>query len=343
MGDLSRDKRPIVAITMGDGAGIGPEVILKSLVREDLCQGFAPLVLGDAPLMERLAKALGLDICIKFCAAGSYPDSQKGELAMLDWARPALKSLAPGRPDPAAARAAFNYIKKAVSLAHASLVDAIVTAPVNKKVMNEAGIDFPGHTEIIASLTGSEEFAMMLAWGHLRVAIATAHIPLKEVPYLLSSRKIESTIKLTHHFLCWCGIDRPRIAVAALNPHCGEGGLVGLEEKEIISPAIELAQAAGCNAEGPLPADSLFASAAAGRYDAVVAMYHDQGMMPVKLLSAGKAVNITLGIPIIRTSPDHGTAYDIAGRNCADESSMVEALKMAAHLARLRRGKGLAK
>lgn len=342
MGKSIRDNRPIVAITMGDGAGIGPEIILKALARCDVGQQCAPLVIGDAFLMERLAESLGLKITIRFCKAGLYPESRKGAVTMLDLDGPPLKGLRPGHADTATARAAFNYIKKAVSLARPSLVDAIVTAPVNKKAINDAGINFPGHTEVIADLTGADEFAMMLVWGHLRVALATTHMPLNKVAALLTPRKIESTIKLTHNFLKLWGIERPRIAVAALNPHCGEGGLMGDEEKEIISPAIALARGAGIDAEGPLPADSLFVFAGADRYDAAIAMYHDQGMMPVKLLSAGRAVNITLGIPIIRTSPDHGTAYDIAGRGCADESSMVEAIKMAAHLARLRREKELA-
>ena len=209
-------------------------------------------------------------------------------------------------------------------------MDAIVTAPINKEAINLAGFDYSGHTELLAELTNTKNFAMMLVGGVLRIVLVTTHIALKDVSKNLSAKKIYSKIKIAYHSLqnLW-KIAKPKIAVCALNPHCGEGGLFGNEEETIITPAVNNAKKLGINAVGPLAADTLFVRAKDGEYDAVVCMYHDQGLIPLKMHSFGKGVNITLGLPIIRTSVDHGTAFNIAGKGIADEGSMIEAIRVA--------------
>ncbi len=244
-----------------------------------------------------------------------------------------LSELTPGRAGAYAGRAVVEYIRKAVLLATQGEVAAITTAPINKETLKMAGYSWPGHTELLAELTGTSDFGMMLAGGGLRVIIATIHCALKDVPGLITKDGVLRTIRLAARACRELGIETPRIVVAGLNPHAGEAGIFGDEEILHISPACEQARAEGLAVTGPLPPDTLFYKAKRGDFDIVVAMYHDQGLIPLKMLAFGSAVNVTIGLPIIRTSVDHGTAYDIAGQGIADPASLIEALKMAAQIA----------
>jgi 4-hydroxythreonine-4-phosphate dehydrogenase len=239
----------------------------------------------------------------------------------------------PGRLSAAAGRAAYELIVRAVGDARAGRVHAIATAPVNKEAFRLAGLPWSGHTDLLAYLTGAPQVAMMFFSEALRVVLATVHVPLADVPRLLTPALMESTIALTARELPRFGFDRPRIAVAGLNPHAGEHGLFGREEEESIAPAIARCRAAGIHVSGPFPADTVFVRAQRGEFDVVIACYHDQGLIPVKLVAFGQAVNVTLGLPIVRTSVDHGTAFDIAGKGIADAGSMIAAVLLAAKLA----------
>jgi 4-hydroxythreonine-4-phosphate dehydrogenase len=248
------------------------------------------------------------------------------------YAPPDLATFAPGVLSAAAGRAAYDTIVRAVSDASDGVVDAVATAPINKEALRLAGLPWAGHTDLLAHLTGAAHVAMMFHSEPLRVVLATVHIPLAEVPQALTRESLEATIDLTAGELPRFGIPSPRLAVAGLNPHAGEHGLFGTEEQVTIGPAIEACRARGVDVAGPFPADTIFHRAARGAFDAVIACYHDQGLIPVKLLAFGQAVNVTLGLPIVRTSVDHGTAFDIAGRGIADAGSMIAAVRLAARL-----------
>jgi 4-hydroxythreonine-4-phosphate dehydrogenase len=333
---------PIIGITMGDPSGIGPEIIIKALSDSriyDICQ---PVVLGDPGALS--AKIEGLKKKpINEISRPSEAKSGPEEIDLIAISQLDKELIIPGNPTVEAGEAMVNYIIRAVEMAQHGEFAAMVTSPINKALMHEAGHIFEGHTQLIAHLTDTEDYVMMLAGKRLRVALVTIHCALKEVPASLDHNMVYKTITITSQSLQLdFGLKRPRLAVAALNPHAGESGLFGSEEDEIIKPAVERARAEGCLVEGPLPADTLFYRAAAGQFDAAVAMYHDQGLIPLKLLHFSDAVNITLGLPIIRTSVDHGTAYDIAGKGAADPSSLKAAIGMAAKMAENRaRGKGL--
>jgi 4-hydroxythreonine-4-phosphate dehydrogenase len=232
-----------------------------------------------------------------------------------------------------AGRAAYDAIVQAVQDARKGTIAAVATAPINKEALKAAGLPWPGHTELLAHLTGARRVAMMFYTETLRVVLATVHIPLRDVPAALTRARLEETIELAAAELPRFGIATPRLALAGLNPHAGEHGLMGAEEEEALAPAVSACRSRGIEIEGPYPADTVFVRAARGDFDAVIACYHDQGLIPVKLLAFGRAVNVTLGLPIIRTSVDHGTAFDIAGRGVADPSSLVEAVRLAARLA----------
>lgn len=330
--------KPIVAITMGDPAGIGPEVILKSLADPIIKKVSQPLILGDWGVLQRTHGG-----------KKSYPKLvcwQQGQalLPMLNESRAVvvcpLSSLDAresryGIPSRAGGHGAFRYIWVAAKLALSKLADAVATAPISKSILIDAGYDYPGHTELLAELSRTPECRMMLIGARLRVVPVTGHIPFAKVARRLTRQNIQATVELTHANLKnLFGIAKPRIAVAALNPHGGEEGIFGREEIEVIAPAVKSAQRKGMAVRGPLPADSLFHHAAQGAYDAVVCMYHDQALIPLKLHHFFGGVALTLGLPFIRTSVDHGTAYDIAGTGRADETSMKEAILLAARLAR---------
>jgi len=289
--------KPRIGITVGDPAGIGPEIAVKAAADPQVTAVCEPVLYG--------------------------PHTED-----------ALRPFASGVLSAAAGRAAYDAIVAATEDARAGRIDAIATAPINKEAFALAGLPWRGHTDLFASLTGVRRAVMMFYAAELRVVLATVHVPLRDVPSLLTRELMDFTIGLTASELPRFGHPRPRIAVAGLNPHAGEHGVIGGEDDEVLKPAVEAARARGIDASGPWPADTVFGRAARGEFDAVVACYHDQGLIPVKLLAFGRAVNVTLGLPIIRTSVDHGTAFDIAGRGVADPSSLVEAILLAAKLAR---------
>lgn len=311
--------KPTIAITMGDPTGVGPEVILKALTDRKIRQLCTPVVLGDEAVLE-------------FVSAKCKLQSANCKVVNLSNLNP--QKLKPGRPDKICAKAMMTYIEEAVCMALAGDVDAIVTGPISKEAINKAGYKFHGHTEFLAHLTNTKDFRMMLAGKSLQVILVTIHESIKDVPKLLTRENVFKTIGITDDaFKKYFGIKKPRIAVAALNPHAGEGGLFGDEEKWIILPAIQKARRLGINASDPLPPDTLFYRAVKNKeFDCVVCMYHDQGLIPLKLLHFEDGVNVTLGLPIIRTSVDHGTAYNIAWKGIANPSSMIAAIKMAVEM-----------
>jgi 4-hydroxythreonine-4-phosphate dehydrogenase len=285
--------KPRVAITVGDPAGIGPEIARKAADDPRVRDACEPVLYGPPP---------GHDFT-------------------------------PGQLSADAGRAAFEAIGAAVRDAQAGVVQAIATAPVNKLAFSRAGLAWKGHTDLLRHLTGARRVAMMFWSEPLKVVLATIHVPLSAVPAALTRETLDEIIELTAAELPRFGVREPRLALAGLNPHAGEDGLLGTEEHDVLTPAVAAARERGRRIDGPFPADTLFVRAARGEFDAVIACYHDQGLIPVKLLAFGRAVNVTLGLPIIRTSVDHGTAFDIAGKGVADPSSMVEAVLLAARLA----------
>jgi 4-hydroxythreonine-4-phosphate dehydrogenase len=317
---------------MGDPAGIGPEVVLKAVAEEEVRDICRPVIIGDAQLLAHNARTLDLQC--------GYEIVRRDEEIPAEFTDPIIFHLnnvrghvEPGIESGSAGQAAAQYIEAAVELCGAGSIDAIATAPINKRALFLGGYSFPGHTEFLAHLTGTEQYAMGFVAANLRVVLISTHVPLSEAIRLVTRERFEKTIRLADHELHRWGIERPRIAVAALNPHGAEGGLFGIEEASEILPAVEACKARdGINVSGPFSADTVFLRASRGEFDAVVACYHDQAMIPVKCLSFGEAVNVTLGLPFIRTSVDHGTAFDIAGKGIAEHSSMVAAIKLAAEL-----------
>lgn len=306
-----------IGITMGDAAGIGPEIILK-LVAAGL--PYPAVVYGDLGILKRSAQELGLDIpIVAINEPAQYPAHGIGVLNRWQALPIALEY---GQVNAAAGRGAYEYLCHAIDDAQAHKLRAITTAPLHKDALLAGGIDAPGHTEILAQRTGTTDFAMMLSNPELRVILVTIHVPITAVSPLLSIDKELRTIRLAHQACLHAGISTPRVAVAGLNPHAGENGRFGNEEVLIIEPAIAAAQKAGINATGPWPGDTIFMRARQGEFDIVVAQYHDQGLIPVKYLGVEQGVNTTLGLPFIRTSVDHGTAFDIAGQGIADASSL---------------------
>jgi 4-hydroxythreonine-4-phosphate dehydrogenase len=326
-------KLPVVGITMGDPAGVGPEVIVKALARADARALCRPLVIGDAKQLARANRLMKLGLEIRPVADPAQARFQPGTVECID-AGAVPEDIAYGKVSPAAGEAAYRYIECAVRLALDRSIDAVCTAPINKEAMNAAGHKFPGHTELLAKLTGTKEVSLTLLSPKLRVIHVTAHIGLLDAIERIDSALVERTIARGRELLTRAGMPDPRIGVCGINPHAGENGLFGRgEEAQKIVPAVEAARKRGWKIDGPLPADSLFYLAARGDYDLVVAMYHDQGHGPVKALGLEHGVNVTAGLPIVRTSVDHGTAFDIAGTGKADERSMIEALRQAAALA----------
>jgi 4-hydroxythreonine-4-phosphate dehydrogenase len=332
---------PIIGITMGDPAGVGPEIIVKALSDPEMYKICRPVVFGDAGALTMNLKA-SRDLTTKEIAHPSEALGKSGQIDLIAVCKLAGECLAPGTPTVEGGAAMVDCIVTAVEMAKKGEVAAVVTCPISKALMQQAGHYFEGHTQLIASMTHCPNYVMMLAGERLRVALVTIHCSLKDVPSLLSSEKVYKTITITSKALIRdFGIRSPRLAVAGLNPHAGESGLFGSEESSIIRPAIERALADGYSCEGPHAPDTVFHRAASGEFDAVVAMYHDQGLIPLKLLHFRDAVNVTLGLPIIRTSVDHGTAYDIAGKGIADSSSLKAAIKMAVKMAKNRKKKCL--
>jgi len=320
---------PILAITLGDPAGVGPEIILKAFQDRAFRQGFVPVVVGSRAILEMAEERLHLKVPLLSLdhprQAPQYPES----LPVLDLDNIAPERLPIGKVSAKCGKAAVEYVEKATHLALEGALDAIVTAPLNKEALRLSGCPYPGHTEILAYLTGSPCVSMMLLSGSLRVIHVTAHLSLRQAIERLSQERILEAIRTAHTGIRQLGIPNPRIAVAGLNPHAGEEGLFGREDLDSIAPAVALAQKEGFQASGPYPPDTIFYRASQGEFDGVVAMYHDQGHIAVKMHGFDKGVNVTLGLPIIRTSVDHGTAFDIAWQGKASEASLKEAIRIA--------------
>jgi 4-hydroxythreonine-4-phosphate dehydrogenase len=326
-----------LAVTMGEPAGIGPEVFVKAFLTPGIGDTLAFVWLGDPEVADAAFAAAGANAQVRVVtsdqAASIRADPQM--LHVIDTGT--ADGSRPGHPSIGGAAAAIDAIAKAVDLVQGRSATAMVTAPVNKKALQAAGFTHPGHTEYLAALTGARHPVMMLAIDGLRVVPVTIHVPLAQVPTLLSPDLIVETGRVTAAALTRdFGIAKPRLAVAGLNPHAGEGGTMGREDIEIVAPAVKALQAAGIAASGPFPADTLFHAAARASYDAALCMYHDQALVPLKTLDFDRGVNITLGLPIVRTSPDHGTAFDIAGKGLARPDSMIAAIRMAAAMAAAR-------
>lgn len=290
-------QKPVIAITLGDPGGIGPEIVVKALANKQIHKCCTPIIIG---IKEALYKT---------------------------------KKIILGKPNPIQAEAAIEFLKQAATLAIKKEVAGIVTAPVNKYAINAAGVKFRGQTEFLATLTNTHKYAMVMASEKIRIIPLTRHVQIKNINRLIKRPYIIDTIELIDQNSFLFGIYKPTIAVLGLNPHCGDGGAVGKEEIKEIIPAIKKAMKNGINVNGPFSADAFFAGSEYKKYDFILAMYHDQGLIPFKMLSFGKGVNVTIGLPIIRTSPDHGTAYDIAGKDIANEASLIEAIKTASKMA----------
>jgi len=326
-------RKPRIAITMGGAAGIGPEIIMKALANSEIYERCRPLVVGDAARLRQAGQIAGLSLRVIVVAEPGEGTYRHGTVECMDLAL-IPEDLPWGRLSAVAGHAAFRYIETAVALALRGATDAICTAPINKEALQAGGHIYPGHTEILADLTGTPEVSMMLMTPKLRVIHVTTHIGLIDAIARIDPGLVERTILRGHKALVRSGIKQPRVGVCGINPHAGEHGLFGRgEEEEKIEPAVRSLRARGLDVQGPLPADTLFFRAQRGDFDLVVAMYHDQGHGPVKVLGIEEGVNVTVGLPVVRTSVDHGTAFDIAGTGRADERSMLEALRKAIVLA----------
>ena len=327
------DTRPVIAVTMGDGAGVGPEITVAAVVDPEITALCRPIVVGDKTRLEQAAAIMKRDVEIVAIESVDQAQEAPGRINVIDLGL-LPEDLPWGQLSPVAGDAAYHYIAKAAELAGAGTVHAICTAPLNKEALHLGGHKFPGHTELLASLTNTPEVSMLLSAPKLRVIHVTTHIGLIDAINKIDAGLVERTVRRGWEALRRAGIENPHIGVCAINPHAGEGGLFGYgEEESKIIPALEKLQADGIDAVGPLPADTAFYLAGRGDYDLIVAMYHDQGHGPIKVLGIEDGVNITVGLPVIRTSVDHGTAFDIAGKGIVKVDSMLEAMRQAAALA----------
>jgi 4-hydroxythreonine-4-phosphate dehydrogenase len=319
-----------LAVTMGDPGGIGPEVVVKALHSAEVRDICMSVVVGDSSVIAEMVRHLKLPLKVRTIEDLEEAKHMKGTIDILDV--PAASPFNKNRPTAEGGSACVGYIKKAVELALNKHVKGIVTAPIAKEALKMAGCRWPGHTEMLADLTGTKDYAMMLTGGPLRVILVTIHTALKNVPDSITKQKIVKTIRLAKKASGMLGMKKPRIAVAGLNPHAGEAGMFGDEELKKIVPAIKMAAREGIAVSGPYPPDTIFHKAYKGEIDIIVCMYHDQGLIPLKMIAFDTGVNVTVGLPFVRTSPDHGTAYDIAWKGIADPSSMIEAIKLAVKL-----------
>ncbi len=323
---ISPSSKTVVAVTMGDPSGIGPEVTLKSLYKRRIRRLAKYIIIGDLKALRKTASTLGMPLA----------SVVRGEVALLDMHNLPPEGLYFGKENAGYGKASIEYLKKGLDLIRSGAAECIVTAPINKSSAKKSGFGFPGHTEFFESSSKAAKAVMMLVGGPLRVSLVTRHVPFREVASRLKTGDIAETIDITLRSLKRdFGVRKPRIGVCGLNPHAGEGGIFGREEAEIIIPAVRGFRNKGVT--GPYPADAIFYSAYKGRFDAVVCLYHDQGLIPLKMIARDTGVNVTLGLGFIRTSPDHGTAFDIAGENKADPGSMEEAIKLAVLMANNRK------
>lgn len=325
--------RPVIGITMGDAAGVGPEIVMKSLAHREVYDTLRPLVIGDRQRLVAAGRLTGSALAVRAIASPGEARYQPGTVECIDLGL-IPEDLPFGKLSPIAGDAAYRYVARAVELAGEGGLAAICTAPLNKEAMHAGGHKYPGHTELLAELTGTQEVSMLLMAPNLRVIHVTTHIGILDAVERINPGLVERTIARGRSVLVNAGVPDPRIAVCGINPHAGENGLFGRREEEAkVVPGVEACIARGWKVYGPLPADTLFFRAVRGDFDLVVAMYHDQGHGPVKVLGLEAGVNVTVGLPFVRTSVDHGTAFDIAGTGRADERSLLEALRQAVALA----------
>lgn len=332
--------KPLLLITVGDPAGIGPEIALKSLAHKALYERCVPVLMCDGPVLRRAAQSVKGDWQFRRIDDPAQAQAQPGVVCHIESGVIKDGNYAMGEVSALCGEAAFSYVKNAIALAMDKKAAAVVTGPLNKEAMNLAGHHFSGHTEIFAHYTGTKDYAMMLASKNLRVIHVTTHVSLRNACELIKKERVLRTIQLAGEALRELGVEKGAIGVAGLNPHSSEHGLFGNEEHDAIIPAIKAAQASGMTVDGPVPPDTVFVKALAGQYDIVVAMYHDQGHIPLKLcgfkmdpktrqFTSVNGINCTIGLPIIRTSVDHGTAFDQAGKGTANEESLMDAIDMA--------------
>jgi 4-hydroxythreonine-4-phosphate dehydrogenase len=323
---------PLVAVTMGDPAGVGPEIIAKTFADPNFREENRALVVGDAPRLQRAADLLGLDLLANVISAPEEADFEEGTVDVVQ-VGDLPEDLPFGELDARAGAAAFEYLERAIELASGGRVAAIATAPLNKEAMHLGGYRYPGHTEILAELTGTQDYAMMLVTPELKVIHVSTHVALREAVERATEERELAVIRLAHESLRKLGVEHPKIAVAGLNPHAGEHGLFGNEDGDRIEPAVQRAREDGIDASGPHAPDTVMMRARRGEFDIVVVQYHDQGHIPIKLMGFDTGVNVTVGLPFFRTSVDHGTAFDIAGTGEADHRSLRAALDLARELA----------
>jgi 4-hydroxythreonine-4-phosphate dehydrogenase len=326
---MNKEYLPLLAITMGDASGSGPEIITKASVDPEVRAMCRFVVIGDAATMQGALEITGVSSKIKAIKNLSEAVFQGGIIEVIDLHNIDLRHLTRGRVDPMAGKAAYQYIKMAAEMALAGECDALVTSAINKESLNKAGYHYDGHTQLLQELCRTSDVAMMLVSGKLRVSHVSTHVSLRCAIELVRPERILTVLRLTYEAVRQMGVDEPRIAVAGLNPHSSDGGLFGDEEMMYITPAIEKACAQGMKVTGPLPPDSIFFRASEGQFDAAVAMYHDQGHIALKMMGITQGVNVTLGLPIIRTSVDHGTNFGKAGKGTADPTSLIQAVKLA--------------
>jgi 4-hydroxythreonine-4-phosphate dehydrogenase len=319
-----------LAITMGDPGGVGPEIIVKAFAFPEITDCCTPIVIGDASVMEEALNLLQLPLTLRVIQSPTASRPSRGCIDVIDIA--GGKSFMKCMPTAEGGRACVRYIEKAVELATGKQIRGIVTAPISKEALKMAGLKWPGHTEMLADLTNTKDCAMMLVGGPLKVILVTIHTALRNVPDLITKQKVVKTIRLAKKACDMLGVKNPKIAVAGLNPHAGEKGIFGDEEIRKIIPAVREAIEEKIPVSGPYPPDTIFHKAYLGDVDIIVCMYHDQGLIPLKMIAFDKGVNVTVGLPFVRTSPDHGTAYDIAWKGIASPSSMIEAIRLAAEL-----------
>jgi 4-hydroxythreonine-4-phosphate dehydrogenase len=323
---------PLVAVTMGDPAGVGPEIIAKTFADPDFRDENRALVVGDAPRLQRAADLLGLELRANVVAEPEEAGFEEGTVDVVQVGE-LPEDLPFGELDARAGAAAFEYVERAIELASGGRVAAIATAPLNKEAMHLGGYRYPGHTEILAKLTGTQDYAMMLVTPELKVIHVSTHVALREAVERATTERELAVIRLAHESLRKLGVEHPKIAVAGINPHAGEHGLFGNEDADRIEPAVQRARGDGIDASGPHAPDTVMMRARRGEFDIVVVQYHDQGHIPIKLMGFDTGVNVTVGLPFFRTSVDHGTAFDIAGTGRADHRSLRAALDLARELA----------
>jgi 4-hydroxythreonine-4-phosphate dehydrogenase len=329
---------PVIGITMGDPTGIGPEIIVKALSKKELFQACRPMVFGDREVLLRAAKMQALPVTVEVIDKIQEEGYLPQKIFLYPLSQLKATSLHFGKPDQKCGEAMVKYIEEAVRWARNDTLNAITTCPINKQAINAAGYRFSGHTELLAYLVGASSVAMMFLGTKWKVVLVTTHLPIKEISRWISRDRILTTIRMTDEGLKkFFGFTHPKIAVLGLNPHCGEEGLLGEEEKMEIIPAISEARSQGVEIDGPFSADSFFDLSGHSAFDAVISMYHDQGLIPIKMLDFNEATNFTLGLPFIRTSVGHGTAYDIAGKGVADPTNLIKAVLTASNLSKLKK------